>query len=538
MLAVLCQAQAAIGDQVIDRFVILVHPCAYDAIGTPLSDPYRAREEEVRNRWAGAITPLPPSTFVVQVDYAQNHTANQLHQWFVDKLGAGRVTRIPVRVVGSSTPGPLKEYYEDINRQIRRQIAAQGLTFDPATVKTIIWGESFEGCAAGYGSAIASYLGLKTPTRFDYKMSVPDAPFLLKATFLQTVPIPASDVEAYLFDLNDGRCAAFFRSTLTPQWLDHRYINLLLDSEIFSVVTKQDAAVVWPQSKLPTGSRRFILSTVQARFLIVPKSHVAELLSVIKGATVGPETGLVDTFSRADDTSLGYAESPASMYQWISETTLNTGAAADAAEIVGDRLHLLDTNRQVVVDVNFKDVSVGVDVMFDTAGDDGGLPKGDAGITLRKPTLKSGAWDAPESVGKVAIEVGPSGLIRVIEVPTGGGRKTLAEVNPWTKSTSWSCGPTGSLPTTVNGLPFDANADGRLSGEVFKLGATLIGHDLSVLINGQTMLSLTVAGTGNSGHNYVSLFSNQIGSTGRTHVYFDDVRVRVAGADREGSSDR
>ncbi|MCC6694897.1 MAG: hypothetical protein IT365_04610 [Candidatus Hydrogenedentes bacterium] len=89
------------------------------------------------------------------------------------------------------------------------------------------------------GHAIASGLGLKTPTQLDYEMSAPDAPFLLNAKFVQNVSVPDSDVQAYVFDLSDGRCAGFLRSCLTPQWLDHRPIELQLNSKIFTVITKQ-----------------------------------------------------------------------------------------------------------------------------------------------------------------------------------------------------------------------------------------------------------------------------------------------------------
>src|SRR3990172_4301922 len=67
-------------DHLITQFVILVHPCCYEAIGTPLTDPFRAREEEVRRRWVEAIRSLALSTFVVQIDYAQNPSANELHR--------------------------------------------------------------------------------------------------------------------------------------------------------------------------------------------------------------------------------------------------------------------------------------------------------------------------------------------------------------------------------------------------------------------------------------------------------------------------
>ena len=180
------------------------------------------------------------------------------------------------------------------------------------TCKSFIWGQSFEGCAAGFGSAIASGLGLKTPTQLHYEMSAPDAPFLLNATFVQNVPVPDSDVQAYVFDLADGRCVAFFRSCLTPQWLDHRPIELQLNAEIFAVFTKQ-GDLVWPDGIVPTDDQKqhtrynqwrtvvwptgtrtpgplsFTLATVQERYVIMTKPHMPELISVIKSAVVKPQ---------------------------------------------------------------------------------------------------------------------------------------------------------------------------------------------------------------------------------------------------------
>ena len=288
-MATAYQKKPNLAHSVIDQFLILVHPCCYDALNTPLTDPYMVFEVATRQRWLYAIPSLPRSTFVVQVDYSQNPSANEVHQAFIDRLDAGHVTRIPVRVVGPSTPGPLKEYYEDINQQILQQMATEGLTFDPATAKADIWGESFEGCAPRFGSAIASYLGLKTPTTLDYNMGVPDAPHLLNATFLQTVPVPASDVEAYIFDLNDGRLAALFRSTLTPQGLDYRPIELQLDPAIFSVLTKQ-GDTVWPQDPPPMRAQEVTFFTVHAQFLIAPKLNLSELLAAMKEAKVGSQT--------------------------------------------------------------------------------------------------------------------------------------------------------------------------------------------------------------------------------------------------------
>ena len=317
-LVALCQIQAGFAEtpvQVIDQFIILVHPCPYEAGGRADTDPYRALERAACERWFDAISSLPKSTFVIQVDtISEGPSPGKLHKAFIDRLGSGHVCRIHCEVTSPEDPGPLKDYYGRINQQISRQMTTQMLTFDPVTCKTFIWGQSFEGCAAGYGSAIASGLGLKTPTQFHYEMSAPDAPFLLNAKFVQNVSVPDSDVEAYVFDLTDGRCAAFFRSSLTPQWLDHRPIELQLNSKIFSVVTKNQGDLVWPHGILPThdqrqrtrynqwrtvvwqedtpppGPQSFTLATVQERYIITTKPHMQDLISVIKSAEVKPQT--------------------------------------------------------------------------------------------------------------------------------------------------------------------------------------------------------------------------------------------------------
>jgi hypothetical protein len=298
--------------QAIDHFIILVHPCPYEALGKPDDDAYRTLERAACQRWFDAIRSLRESTFVIQIDgAAAGPSPGKLHEAFVNRLGSGHVVRIPVAFVSPEDPARLQDYYRRIDQRIRQQMAAEGLTFDPAVAKATIWGQSFEGCASGFGSAVATGLDLATATQFEYRMSAPDAPFLLKAEFLQTVAVPASDIEAYVFDLRDGRFAAFFRSCLTPQWLDYRPIMLQLDAGTFSVLTKNTGTVVWPQGTAPTAEQTtssrfnewrtvpwppdtkalerqaFILSTVQERYVVGPNLH--KLIAVIKSAKVTPQ---------------------------------------------------------------------------------------------------------------------------------------------------------------------------------------------------------------------------------------------------------
>jgi hypothetical protein len=170
--------------------------------------------------------------------------------------------------VSPKTPVLLREYHERICEMITRQMTAQSLEFNPATCRTLVWGESFEGCAPGFGSAIANGLGLKTPTMLEYEMCVPDAAFLLTAVEPpQTVAVPDCDIEAHVFELADGRHAALFRSTLTPQWLDHRPLEVRLDAGTCSVFTRQ-GNLVWPTDVPEAGLCRFRFSTVESRFFI------------------------------------------------------------------------------------------------------------------------------------------------------------------------------------------------------------------------------------------------------------------------------
>ena len=278
--------------RVIDQIVILVHPCPYEAFihrglaghSQEADAPYLKLERLACQRWFNAIATLPPSTFAIQVDFLyEGPSPGKLFKAFADRLGDCHVSRIPCEYQSPDNPGPLKDYYARIIRQVRQKMSDNTLAFDPATCKAVVWGQSFEGCASGFGSAIASGLGLKTPTRFDYSMSAPDAPFLLTAKFDRTLAVPNSDIEAYLFDLADGRYAAFFRSCLTPQWLDHRPIVLQLDPVRFHVLSKQ-GAVVWPQGAPPASPQPVSISTVQERFIVGMNSQ--DLISVIRAARV------------------------------------------------------------------------------------------------------------------------------------------------------------------------------------------------------------------------------------------------------------
>src|SRR5436309_2719992 len=94
--------------------------------------------------------------------------------------------------------------------RVKHTFRQRGLTFDPRTVQAEGWGESFEGCVANYSRYLGTYLGLANPIEDNFEMTVPDAPFLLTARFVERVPLERS-VRLYLWETQEGRLVALFQ---------------------------------------------------------------------------------------------------------------------------------------------------------------------------------------------------------------------------------------------------------------------------------------------------------------------------------------
>lgn len=98
---------------------------------------------------------------------------------------------------------------------IKRHLAEHGLAYDPATATAAMWGESFEGCVPGYGTAWAAGLGLQTPPVISFAHCVCDGPFMYKARHHATVEaIGGTDVVGLVFELAD-MCAAHPANPIT-----------------------------------------------------------------------------------------------------------------------------------------------------------------------------------------------------------------------------------------------------------------------------------------------------------------------------------
>jgi hypothetical protein len=130
---------------------------------------------------------------------------------------------------------------------VKRTFHERGLTFDPKTVQTEGWGESFEGCVANYGRYLGTYLGLGKPIEDNFEMTVPDAPFLLTAKFLERIPLERA-VSLYFWEGQDGRPIALFLNLQSDIGAPTLYAQLPAESVKVEVRSRMNRPM-WPKAE-------------------------------------------------------------------------------------------------------------------------------------------------------------------------------------------------------------------------------------------------------------------------------------------------
>lgn len=219
----------------IEHIIFLIHPCCYEGldaedIGQRNLEIYVEREREVKRKWLEALAARDSGTLLLQL-YGPQDLFEQAQQ------SLGKANACYVR---ADFPGPdqLPEYYRRLVQCIRDHLGKYELEYDPASVTSELWGESFEGCVPAYGGAFSELLGFKLPPKMIFEMTVYDARFLHGAKLRETLAIGDSDIEALLFECYDGSSAAIFQARLSAQWLDRRPIKLKLDPDKVLLCTK------------------------------------------------------------------------------------------------------------------------------------------------------------------------------------------------------------------------------------------------------------------------------------------------------------
>ena len=88
--------------------------------------------------------------------------------------------------------------------QIEKEFRKRGLSYDPAIVKSVAYGEGFEQCATTWKAMLIPYLGLALPAEGDYRLSVSGARFLTQGEFKEQIKL-GRDIRLFLWTDPRGR---------------------------------------------------------------------------------------------------------------------------------------------------------------------------------------------------------------------------------------------------------------------------------------------------------------------------------------------
>ena len=235
-----------------DSIIFLIHPCCYEVLP---AEQVRAdnlalfvrMEQEVKERWLADLRNRDGPTLFVQLGGPA-----YLTEAAAEALGEGYALRFATEFHGS-----LPDFYEGLAAEFHRHVLSHGLALDLDTVESELWGESFEGCVPGYGGAFAEYLPLGRSPRMRFEMTVHDSRLLYGHRGYQVIPIPGTDVEAWLFECPDDTALAMFQARRHAQWIDRRRISLRLDDRRIQVCTKL-GHTVWPPEPWEKGKPELV----------------------------------------------------------------------------------------------------------------------------------------------------------------------------------------------------------------------------------------------------------------------------------------
>ena len=223
----------------ISKIVYLVHSMVYEA--SHAADPdlfaennthvYLERELACEQLWREAIEHFSADTV-----FAQLYGGERVFEFAQRTLGEQRAFWVSADYETGMDP---EVYRKRLAAALRRQMDDCGHEFDPASLELEVWGESFEGCAYGYGTALARHLALKNPPFANFDLSVPSRP-LCKSRLREHHLIPGTAARSYVFDGPlDYPIGLFMNGFLAPLGTGSpvRYVRLQVDPRKLMIAT-------------------------------------------------------------------------------------------------------------------------------------------------------------------------------------------------------------------------------------------------------------------------------------------------------------
>ena len=302
----------------IRRICVLIHPLCYrgheaEVVPSSMSqeafDGYLKVEDEVALRWRRAIANMGRTGALVILPTAPTDAMRDLLEFAEERLGPRCVVLgrgMPwngafwdgldedfLAHVGEEMKGALLAHRADVTswdmqvsvaamayaRDIQQAFRERGLTFDPETVRAEAWGESFEGCVHMYSIRLRAYLSLAGPIEDKFRMTVPDARFLLTARLLETISL-SGDVRLYLWEGADGLPIGLFLETSQPLRSARRFVDVQTGALKLQVTDKNGNPVT------PTAIEGGIRLPLQETYVFGQPGTAERLRAALMGATV------------------------------------------------------------------------------------------------------------------------------------------------------------------------------------------------------------------------------------------------------------
>jgi hypothetical protein len=241
LLVLTCTVSAAEPPQTIRKICFLIHPLLYVDHSDDQLKGYYEYEKALEARWRKAIAKMGPDEALILWPITKSTRVDELVQYAKTTLGVRRIMMprskdwygggkldqqqlagigqdLVDAMLARGETWPVDEMSQALTswtyaKNIQTAFREQGLSFEPATVQSEAWGESFDGCVGKWSSFLARYLGFGNPVEVKFELSIPDARFLLDIEFLESIPLQ-KNVRLYLWRIRDGRLAGFYLAGL------------------------------------------------------------------------------------------------------------------------------------------------------------------------------------------------------------------------------------------------------------------------------------------------------------------------------------
>jgi len=252
----------------------LIHGFCYAGAekGPPRAQRYFARESVCVKRWYARLEAFPENAALAIIPAGRTGPAAAYYAaaslalgdrffmldapdchaeefWSAGDPDGSLLSEIRAALVYQRMAWNKEELYDALHahaccRKLRAMLQERDFHFDRGTVRTEVWGESFDGCVTKYSLNLRRMLGLSEVVRIEFDLTVPDAFFLLDAALRDCVLLDGG-VRLFLFE-HESQFVGLYTMTEHSLANEPAYVTLPAEPGTFTVKSKQGIRL-WPQ---------------------------------------------------------------------------------------------------------------------------------------------------------------------------------------------------------------------------------------------------------------------------------------------------